>query len=161
MYNVTKFLEDHPGGKDIVLEQAGKDTSDVFEEAGHSSEARDILPKLLVGRLDGPHNVIQTFDTVVSGTAKAEEAKGPYMRTILQVAFPSTVFILWAYTRDGVSAIGLPSWQGLGGIDRLWTSVMVILLVVVIAFFAFVRSVIYVDFGRLDKYPSRIRLRLE
>ncbi|OTA92246.1 hypothetical protein M434DRAFT_57134, partial [Hypoxylon sp. CO27-5] len=53
VYNVTKFLDDHPGGKDIILEEAGKDASDVFEEAGHSSEARDILRKLLVGRLDG------------------------------------------------------------------------------------------------------------
>ncbi|KAK3319189.1 cytochrome b5-like heme/steroid binding domain-containing protein, partial [Apodospora peruviana] len=51
VYNATKFLEDHPGGKDLILDVAAQDATDVFEEAAHSSEARDILPGLLVGRL--------------------------------------------------------------------------------------------------------------
>ncbi|KAG0148033.1 hypothetical protein CROQUDRAFT_655400 [Cronartium quercuum f. sp. fusiforme G11] len=32
VYDVTKWLDDHPGGKKILLENSGKDCSDLFRE---------------------------------------------------------------------------------------------------------------------------------
>ncbi|KAL3507343.1 hypothetical protein ACH5RR_032725 [Cinchona calisaya] len=51
-YDVTNFLDDHPGGGDILLEAAGKDASEKFEDAGHGSAARLMLDEYYVGEID-------------------------------------------------------------------------------------------------------------
>ncbi|KAG9400779.1 hypothetical protein AC1031_010217 [Aphanomyces cochlioides] len=51
IYDVTPFLSEHPGGSDLVMEQAGQDANDEFEDIGHSADARKMLDKLLVGTL--------------------------------------------------------------------------------------------------------------
>jgi len=51
VYDITKFLEEHPGGEEVLLEQAGQDSSEAFEDVGHSSDARDMLEQYLVGEL--------------------------------------------------------------------------------------------------------------
>eukprot|EP00803_Ostreobium_quekettii_P005806 evm.model.scf_1626.3 EVM.evm.TU.scf_1626.3 scf_1626:21787-23533(-) len=51
VYDVTNFLEEHPGGDDIILEEAaGTDATEKFEEIGHSPAARAMLEKYVVGR---------------------------------------------------------------------------------------------------------------
>eukprot|EP00494_Astrolonche_serrata_P034629 UN34898 len=37
VYDVTKFLEDHPGGDDVLLSSTAKDATDDFEDVGHSN----------------------------------------------------------------------------------------------------------------------------
>ncbi|KAJ5825925.1 Cytochrome b5 [Penicillium riverlandense] len=51
VYEVTKYLEDHPGGNAILIEVAGTDATEAFEETGHSDEARDELAKYYLGDL--------------------------------------------------------------------------------------------------------------
>lgn len=51
IYDVTKYLEDHPGGSAILIEVAGTDATEAFEEIGHSDEARDELAQFFVGDL--------------------------------------------------------------------------------------------------------------
>eukprot|EP00879_Flechtneria_rotunda_P003212 GHRR01003435.1.p1 GENE.GHRR01003435.1~~GHRR01003435.1.p1 ORF type:complete len:136 (+),score=26.44 GHRR01003435.1:171-578(+) len=53
VYNVTDFLEEHPGGYDIILTSAGKDSTQDFEEIGHSNSARELLEKYLIGTYAG------------------------------------------------------------------------------------------------------------
>ena len=36
VYDVSQFMEEHPGGKDIILEYAGKDASEAFEVCAES-----------------------------------------------------------------------------------------------------------------------------
>ncbi|KAH9619634.1 hypothetical protein KSS87_011171 [Heliosperma pusillum] len=52
VYNVTKFLEDHPGGDDVLLSATGKDATDDFEDVGHSSTARAMMDEMYVGEID-------------------------------------------------------------------------------------------------------------
>lgn len=52
MYNVAKFLDEHPGGDEVILAEAGQDATEAFEDVGHSDEARALLPDMLVGELD-------------------------------------------------------------------------------------------------------------
>jgi cytochrome b involved in lipid metabolism len=52
VYDVTKFLEDHPGGEGVILDLAGKDADDMFEYVGHGSYAYSLLEKYFIGMLD-------------------------------------------------------------------------------------------------------------
>lgn len=51
VYDVTKYLNDHPGGPEIMLEFAGKDANSMFEDIGHSTEARTMLQEYFIGNL--------------------------------------------------------------------------------------------------------------
>ncbi|KAI0796810.1 cytochrome b5-like heme/steroid binding domain-containing protein [Abortiporus biennis] len=52
VYNVTKFLDEHPGGDEVILAEAGKDATEAFEDVGHSDEARSLLTDMLVGEFE-------------------------------------------------------------------------------------------------------------
>ncbi|KAK6010135.1 putative cytochrome b5, partial [Ostertagia ostertagi] len=49
VYDVTKFLEEHPGGCEVLLEVAGRDATEAFEDVGHSTDAREMREQYLVG----------------------------------------------------------------------------------------------------------------
>ncbi|CAG9562951.1 unnamed protein product [Danaus chrysippus] len=51
VYDVTKFLDDHPGGHEVLLNVAGKDASEDFEDIGHSMDAKELMKKYLIGEL--------------------------------------------------------------------------------------------------------------
>lgn len=53
---MTKYLDDHPGGSAVLIEVAGSDATEAFEEIGHSDEAREQLEPYYVGDL--PEEVI-------------------------------------------------------------------------------------------------------
>ncbi|KAI3712503.1 hypothetical protein L1987_71060 [Smallanthus sonchifolius] len=52
VYDVTPFMEDHPGGDEVLLAATGKDATDDFEDVGHSDEARDMMHKYYIGDVD-------------------------------------------------------------------------------------------------------------
>ena len=49
VYDVTKYLDDHPGGAEVMLDVAGQDADEFFEDIGHSKEARAELKQYLIG----------------------------------------------------------------------------------------------------------------
>lgn len=49
---MTKFLNDHPGGDDVLLSSTAKDATDDFEDVGHSTTARAMLDEYYVGDVD-------------------------------------------------------------------------------------------------------------
>ncbi|XP_061559404.1 cytochrome b5 [Phycodurus eques] len=51
VYDVTRFLEEHPGGEEVLLEQAGTDGTESFEDVGHSTDAREMLQQFYIGEL--------------------------------------------------------------------------------------------------------------
>ena len=57
VYDVSAFLPEHPGGPEIILEMAGKDATEYFEKYRHSSIARRLAERLVIGYLatDAPH----------------------------------------------------------------------------------------------------------
>lgn len=54
VYDVSKYLEDHPGGEEVLMDRAGMDATEDFEDVGHSNDARKQLTKFQVGELP-PH----------------------------------------------------------------------------------------------------------
>ncbi|XP_074588451.1 uncharacterized protein LOC141844312 [Curcuma longa] len=51
--DVTMFLEDHPGGSEVLIEAAGKDATAGFDAVGHSKQAAELMAKYQVGVLQG------------------------------------------------------------------------------------------------------------
>uniref|UniRef100_A0A2P2ISZ8 Uncharacterized protein MANES_03G152300 n=2 Tax=Rhizophora mucronata TaxID=61149 RepID=A0A2P2ISZ8_RHIMU len=52
VHDVTKFLEDHPGGEEVLLAATGKDATDDFEDVGHSPSARELMVQYRIGEID-------------------------------------------------------------------------------------------------------------
>lgn len=44
-YDVTKFAKKHPGGKQILIDNIGKDIESAMSNVGHSSQAYTLLNK--------------------------------------------------------------------------------------------------------------------
>ncbi|RUO95630.1 cytochrome b5-like heme/steroid binding domain-containing protein, partial [Jimgerdemannia flammicorona] len=51
VYDVTKFIDEHPGGEEVLLDEGGKDATEAFEDVGHSDDARELLKGLFVADL--------------------------------------------------------------------------------------------------------------
>ena len=50
VYDITKWIDNHPGG-DIIMKGAGKDATKMFKAIGHSSDSTKILKTLYIGKL--------------------------------------------------------------------------------------------------------------
>lgn len=71
---MTKFLEEHPGGEEVLLEVAGKDATKEFDEIGHSKAAKSLVLKYQVGVLQGATvQEIDLNDVVDKETNKSKE----------------------------------------------------------------------------------------
>ncbi|KAJ5937486.1 cytochrome b5 reductase [Penicillium verhagenii] len=57
VFNITEYLENHPGGADILIEVAGSDATAAYEDAGHSNDAAEIMQSYMIGTLKGPSDV--------------------------------------------------------------------------------------------------------
>ncbi|KAF1791885.1 Cytochrome b5, heme-binding site [Phytophthora cactorum] len=51
VYDVTAFLDDHPGGPEIMVDWLRQDATDEFEDIGHSNDAREQLKQFEIGKI--------------------------------------------------------------------------------------------------------------
>ncbi|XP_012258739.1 cytochrome b5-like [Athalia rosae] len=51
VYDVTEFLNEHPGGEEILAQQRGTDASEFYDDVGHSDEAIELKEKYLIGEI--------------------------------------------------------------------------------------------------------------
>ncbi|XP_072013411.1 cytochrome b5-like isoform X1 [Amphiura filiformis] len=51
VYDVTKFLDEHPGGEEVLIEQGGGNATESFEDVGHSADARELMKDYIKGEL--------------------------------------------------------------------------------------------------------------
>ncbi|KAH7240444.1 cytochrome b5-like heme/steroid binding domain-containing protein [Fusarium solani] len=56
VYDCTSFLKKHPfghcsGGEEVLLEVAGMDATEAYDEVGHSEDADEILEQLYLGEI--------------------------------------------------------------------------------------------------------------
>lgn len=52
VYDVTAFLDDHPGGAELILKYGGKDVAEIMDDEishSHSESAKEMLGDMLVG----------------------------------------------------------------------------------------------------------------
>ncbi|CAL5332513.1 hypothetical protein CsSME_00013983 [Camellia sinensis var. sinensis] len=79
--DVTKFLEEHPGGEEVLIESAGKDATKNFEDIGHSKAAKNLILKYQVGYLQG-YNIQEGNDSNVE-IASNKESKPKEMKAFV------------------------------------------------------------------------------
>ncbi|KAJ8981311.1 hypothetical protein NQ317_015444 [Molorchus minor] len=51
VYDVTAYLDDHPGGGDLITEWAGKDCTKAFDDFGHSGDAKKEMKTMKIGEV--------------------------------------------------------------------------------------------------------------
>ncbi|CAM6088609.1 unnamed protein product [Calypogeia fissa] len=95
VYDVTKFLEEHPGGDEVLLSATGKDATDDFEDVGHSNSAREMMAEYLVGEIDP--STIPTKATYVNPATQPQynhDKSGEFIIKILQFVVPLAILAL-------------------------------------------------------------------
>jgi len=84
VYDTTGFVDEHPGGEEVLLDVGGQDATEAFEDVGHSDEAREILDGLLVGTLKrqpgdtAPKHIASNTTTATSSSSAAGFGVGLY-----------------------------------------------------------------------------------
>ncbi|KAG5512087.1 hypothetical protein JKF63_07551 [Porcisia hertigi] len=71
VYDLTKFLDLHPGGRDILLYSAGGDATQAFMDKGHSDSAHRMMEKYFIGDIEPSErrSIIHRKDTSNEGGA--------------------------------------------------------------------------------------------
>ncbi|KFY76143.1 hypothetical protein V499_04073 [Pseudogymnoascus sp. VKM F-103] len=100
IYDTTAFLDEHPGGEEVLLEVGGQDATEAFEDVGHSDEAREILKGLLIGTLkripDDPAPTAQPSTATDQGPATGIGSVALYL---IVVAGGAAVHVAYKYLR--------------------------------------------------------------
>ncbi|CAN8314337.1 unnamed protein product [Cochlearia groenlandica] len=52
VYDVSTFIDEHPGGDNVLLAVTGKDASIDFDDVRHSEEAKETMKKYCIGEVD-------------------------------------------------------------------------------------------------------------
>lgn len=99
VYDVTEFLNEHPGGEEVLLEQAGKDGSEPFEDVGHSSDARELMEKYKIGEIvESECKPVKEKSTVwTSSTEDANQQQSSLKSWILPVALGVLATIIYRF----------------------------------------------------------------
>ncbi|KAJ5992106.1 Cytochrome b5 [Penicillium sp. IBT 35674x] len=102
IYDITKYIEDHPGGSAILIEVAGTDATEVFEATGHSDEARDELSRYYVGDLPSEEHadIVEIYrpnfeqvaqKAVVSVKRQSSDRLGALIRAAIKLGLTSVL----------------------------------------------------------------------
>lgn len=52
VYDISTFMDEHPGGDNVLLAVTGKDASIDFEDVNHSKDAKELMKKYCIGDVD-------------------------------------------------------------------------------------------------------------
>ncbi|XP_044790738.2 cytochrome b5 isoform X1 [Bubalus bubalis] len=110
VYDLTKFLEEHPGGEEVLREQAGGDATENFEDVGHSTDARELSKTFIIGELHPDdrskiskpsESIITTIDSNPSASSIPGRADGA----------PGRWGTLWGTAPRPPHSCPLPGWE--------------------------------------------------
>ncbi|CAH2103054.1 unnamed protein product [Euphydryas editha] len=88
VYDVSKFMEDHPGGVEVLLDNAGKDASRCFRDVGHSDDAKLWRGEFKIGEIVKEEQWEVICQEVNSSSGEDELT----LRGFLEVWFPPVAF---------------------------------------------------------------------
>ncbi|CAF1002646.1 unnamed protein product [Adineta ricciae] len=85
VYDVTKFIDEHPGGEEVLKEQHGADASNAFEDVGHSTDAREQMKGYEIGEIhpDDIKTKVKPRPLIVNPSNSSENAAGSWVRFVI------------------------------------------------------------------------------
>eukprot|EP00270_Netrium_digitus_P008552 TRINITY_DN2566_c0_g2_i1.p1 TRINITY_DN2566_c0_g2~~TRINITY_DN2566_c0_g2_i1.p1 ORF type:complete len:155 (+),score=56.04 TRINITY_DN2566_c0_g2_i1:171-635(+) len=95
VYDVTEFLDEHPGGADVMLASTAKDATNDFEDIGHSKGAREQLKQYYLGEVDLstiPEKGLSS-QPLFNSTTRRRDERSPLVK-LLQVLLPLLILLL-------------------------------------------------------------------
>nr|ABA54492.1 cytochrome b5 type 56 [Crepis alpina] len=92
VYDVTTFLDDHPGGQEPMLAAACKDATKDFEDIGHSDDAKEMMKKYEIGDVDQSTVPLEHKTDPSMGFGYKTEGSSQSFARILQFLVPLVVF---------------------------------------------------------------------
>ncbi|CDS12559.1 hypothetical protein LRAMOSA04753 [Lichtheimia ramosa] len=93
VYDITPFVDEHPGGEEVLIDEGAKDATGPFEDVGHSPDARELLEKYYLGDVDPASVPVQTTSTTTTTSGQAPQGNA------LRILLPLVVLLAWAYYR--------------------------------------------------------------
>ena len=100
VFDVTDFK--HPGGREILLSNAGVDATSQFEDIGHSEKAFEEMEHRYIGDFYNPDEENESSEAYMK-RRKEREANGMsiFMKLFLMAIFFSVVFYLYQELTKG------------------------------------------------------------
>lgn len=96
VFDVTDFLDEHPGGFDIIISNTGKDATEDFNEIGHSKSARELLSNYKIGAYKGGKPPASKASKSSAVRMQANSGSGlliTLMKVLLPVVILAAIFL--------------------------------------------------------------------
>ncbi|KAL6743195.1 hypothetical protein Aduo_016270 [Ancylostoma duodenale] len=99
VYDVTKFLDEHPGGCEVLLEQAGRDATEAFEDVGHSTDARQMREQYYVGDIVEEEKQTYSYDKKTwTSSSSDNQQRSASSNPLEALIYPGLIAIVVALT---------------------------------------------------------------
>jgi cytochrome b involved in lipid metabolism len=96
VYDITQFIDEHPGGEEVLKEQHGKNASDAFEDVGHSSDAREQMKAYEIAELH-PNDVktpAKSRPLIVNSNANTAVSSSSGGTSLIKWVIPLVIVII-------------------------------------------------------------------
>ncbi|KAI3444369.1 hypothetical protein Pfo_001034 [Paulownia fortunei] len=103
VYDVTPFLEEHPGGEEVLLMSTGKDATTDFEDVGHSNDAQEKMKEFYIGEIDTSTlpSKLQHTPPIASSTVNRDSGgSSKILLYILPLLIIGVAFLLRFYSKQ-------------------------------------------------------------
>ncbi|KAE8148614.1 hypothetical protein BDV25DRAFT_157960 [Aspergillus avenaceus] len=110
VFDITKYLHDHPGGADVLVETAGTDATEAFEDVGHSEDSVEIMQDFLIGTLQGAKEYVPPKKVQLIVQKPEQQPHADHSKTLGTIAgvLGAASSLFYAYRRGILSTVGLP-----------------------------------------------------
>jgi cytochrome b involved in lipid metabolism len=98
VYDITKFMLEHPGGEEVLIQWAGQDATESFNEVGHSTDARAMTNDYLIGELCNEDAYVSTLpqeDTQEAESWKQIMTSSTWSNLLIPVVLSIGVFVIY------------------------------------------------------------------
>ncbi|KAJ0421224.1 hypothetical protein BJY00DRAFT_323439 [Aspergillus carlsbadensis] len=119
VYDITSYVRDHPGGADVLIESAGNDATEAYEDVGHSEDADEILRTYLIGTLKDARKQTrpQAVRIIQPPSAAPPKKRASNFRPVLLASFCMGGAVLSVYFSRRMHTTLPVSWPG--GLEQL------------------------------------------